>query len=61
MLNAFLALAPVELSFEILDLLLKDGNLLSLFSIDRNDVIDLSHIPYLLAIGLLVKRLFLFV
>ena len=44
MLNTFLALATVELSFEILDLLLEDGNLLSLFLIDLNDVIDLSYI-----------------
>ena len=44
MLDAFLALATVELLFEILDLLLEDGNLLSLFLIDLNDVIDLSHI-----------------
>ncbi|MCH1501966.1 MAG: hypothetical protein L7V86_00110 [Verrucomicrobiales bacterium] len=44
MLNTFLALATVELPFEILDLLLEDGNLLSLFLIDLNDVIDLSYI-----------------
>ena len=44
MLNTFLALATVELPFEILDLLLEDGNLLSLFRIDLNDVIDLSYI-----------------
>ncbi len=44
MLDAFLALAPVELSFEILDLLLEDGNLLRLFPVDLNDVIDLSHV-----------------
>ena len=42
--DAFLALAAVELSFEILDLLLKDGNLLSLLFIDLNDVFDLSHV-----------------
>ena len=44
MLNTFLALATVELPFEILDLLLEDGNLLSSFLIDLNDVIDLSYI-----------------
>lgn len=44
MLNTCLALATVELPFEILDLLLEDGNLLSLFLIDLNDVIDLSYI-----------------
>ena len=44
MVDAFLALASIELPFEILDLLLENGNLLSLFLIDLNDVIDLSHI-----------------
>jgi len=43
-LDAFLALASVKLSFEILDLLLKDGDLLSLFLIDLNDVINISHV-----------------
>ena len=44
MLDAFLALASVELSFEILDLLLEDGNLLSLFLIDLNADIDVSYL-----------------
>ena len=50
MLNAFLALASVELSFEILDLLLQDGDLLSLLFIgfekllvDLNEFVDLRH------------------
>lgn len=44
MLDAFLALAPVELPLEVVNLLLEDGNLLSLLSIDLNEVFDLSHV-----------------
>ncbi len=51
MLDAFLALASVELSFEILDLLLEDGDLLPLLFIgfekllvDLNEFVDLGHI-----------------
>ena len=44
MVDAFLALAPIELPLEVVNLLLEDGNLLSLLSIDLNEVFDLSHV-----------------